>query len=185
MSLPAGQQRVLHGIEGALRAGEPQLASMFAIFAQLHQDEPVGAERLKRGRLSWSRPGTAMSAVVLIPVMFAAVIIGALLSGNARGAATCETRYAAGGATGLMHRPICPRVLASGSGQPNSKTPASTAPASTAPAGRAAVGTASAGDSACTTAVPAPRFTTVGSDSLAVPPLARAGTGTAHPPRMC
>jgi len=131
MSLPAGQQRVLHGIEGALKASEPQLASMFAIFAQLHQDEP------------------------------------------------------AGGATGLMHRPKCPRALASGSGQPNSKTPASTALASTAPAGRAAAGTASAGDSACTTAVPAPRFTTVGSDSLAVPPLARAGTGTAHPRRMC
>jgi len=131
MSLPAGQQRVLHGIEGALKASEPQLASMFAIFVQLHQDEPVGAEPLKRGRLSWSRPGTAMSAIVLIPVMFAAVVIGALLSGSA------------------------------------------------------AAGTAAAGDSACTTAVPAPRFTTVGSDSLAVPPLARAGTGTAHPPRMC
>jgi hypothetical protein len=27
MSLPAGQERVLHGIEGALKASEPRLAS--------------------------------------------------------------------------------------------------------------------------------------------------------------
>ena len=174
MSLPAGQQRVLHGIEGALKASEPQLASMFAIFARLNQGEPVGAEPLKRGHFSWLRPGTAMSAIVLVPVMFAAVVIGALLSGSARGATTCEIRYAASSTSGLMHRPICPRALAPASGQPDPRTPApaGTAPASTAPAGK----------SSCTTAVPAPRFTTVGSDSAAVPPLARAGTTTASPP---
>jgi hypothetical protein len=110
MSLPAGQERVLHDIEGALMASEPHLASMFAVFARLNQGEPVGAELVQRSRLRWLRPGTAMSAIVLIPVMFVAVIIGAVLSGSARGATTCEVSRAAGGASPLMHRPICPRA---------------------------------------------------------------------------
>jgi hypothetical protein len=87
MSLPACQERALSSIEGALTASEPHLASMFAIFTRLNQDEPVGAEPLARGRLPWLRPRRALSAIVLIPVMFATVIVGALLSGGARGAA--------------------------------------------------------------------------------------------------
>jgi hypothetical protein len=91
MSLPACQERALSSIEGALKANEPHLASMFAIFTRLNQDEPVGAEPLARvpparGPLRWLRPRRALSAIVLIPVMFAAVIVGALLSGSARGA---------------------------------------------------------------------------------------------------
>jgi hypothetical protein len=39
MSLPAGQQRILDAIEDALRASEPLLASMFAIFDRLSTNE--------------------------------------------------------------------------------------------------------------------------------------------------
>jgi hypothetical protein len=39
MGLPAAQQRVLDGIEGALRAGEPRLAAMYSIFTRLTGSE--------------------------------------------------------------------------------------------------------------------------------------------------
>ena len=41
MSLPACQERILSGIENALRAGEPRLASRFAIFARLASGEEL------------------------------------------------------------------------------------------------------------------------------------------------
>jgi hypothetical protein len=87
MSLPACEQRVLKHMEGALRASEPHLAAMYAIFAKLNAGEPVGAEPLIRRRPP--RRGRAAYAVVLVPVMFAMIVIGALLSGSARGATTC------------------------------------------------------------------------------------------------
>ena len=168
MSLPAGQERVLHGIEGVLKASEPHLASMFAIFARLNQDEPVGIELLQRSRLRWLRPGTAMSAIVLIPVMFAAVIIGALLSGSARGATTCEVGYAAGGVSSLMHRPTCLRAQAAASAQSAGAPVASGTP-----------------DSSCTTTVPPARFTTISGGEQAFSLRAQAGTTAARPPGMC
>jgi hypothetical protein len=39
MGLPAGQQRILDAIEDGLRASEPRLASMFAIFTRLNRHE--------------------------------------------------------------------------------------------------------------------------------------------------
>jgi hypothetical protein len=41
MSLPACQERILSGIENALRACEPRLASRFAIFTRLTRDEEI------------------------------------------------------------------------------------------------------------------------------------------------
>jgi hypothetical protein len=41
MSLPACQERILSGMENALRACEPRLASRFAIFARLTRDEEI------------------------------------------------------------------------------------------------------------------------------------------------
>jgi len=41
MSLPACQERILSGIENALRACEPRLASRFAIFARLTSGEEL------------------------------------------------------------------------------------------------------------------------------------------------
>ncbi len=108
MSLPACQQRVLDRLEGALRASEPQLTSMYAIFSRLNAGEPIGTEQLAPRRLRWFQPGTAMYAIVLIPVMFAAIIVGALLGGSARSAAACEASYSVGGVSPLASRPSCP-----------------------------------------------------------------------------
>ena len=176
MSLPAGQERTLHHIEGALQATEPQLASMFAIFTRLNRDEPVGAEPVQRVRPRWLPSKAALSAVVLIPVMFAAVIIGALLSGSARGATSCQVSYPPGGEAALLHRASCPRT------QTATPAPASSASAS---AGRAAAAAAQAPSGApqgpCPPVGPA-AFT---ADQQGFPPPARAGTLTARPSGMC
>ena len=107
MALPACQQRALDRMEGALRASEPQLASMYAMFGRLNAGEPIGTERLTRKRLRWLQPGTAMYAIVLVPVMFAAIIVGALLGGGGRSTAACEASYSVGGVSPLS-RPSCP-----------------------------------------------------------------------------
>jgi hypothetical protein len=106
MSLPASEQRVLNHMEGALRAGEPHLVAMYAIFARLSAGEPVGAEPLSRGRLR--RPKAAVCAMVLIPVMFALVMIGAVLSSSARGATTCGTSSSAVRGGPLFTPASCP-----------------------------------------------------------------------------
>src|SRR6266700_7970872 len=108
MSLPACQQRALDRMEGALRASEPRLASMYTIFGRLNAGEPIGTERLTRRRLRWFQPGTAMYAIVLVPVMFAAIIVGALLGGGTRSATVCEASYSVGGVSPLTTRPSCP-----------------------------------------------------------------------------
>lgn len=99
MSLPAGQQRVLRGMEDALQASEPRLASMFAMFAQLNGKEPVRAESLRRG------PGRPLYALVAMPLMLAA-IVGALVGGVAHGAA-CGSGGSAGGRGPLVTRSVC------------------------------------------------------------------------------
>ena len=114
MSLPAAQQRVLERMEGALQASEPQLVSMFSIFTRINADEPVGAEPLARPRprrLRWLRAGTTIYAFVLVPVMFAMITIGALLSSRAHSVATCETGYSAGGASPWSARPWCQTTI--------------------------------------------------------------------------
>jgi hypothetical protein len=109
MALPACQQRALDRMEGALRASEPHLASMYAIFGRLNAGEPIGMEQLARKRLRWLQHGTAMYAIVLLPVMFAAIVVGALLGGGARGStAACEASYSVGGVSPLSSRPSCP-----------------------------------------------------------------------------
>ena len=81
---------------------------MYVIFSRLNADEPIGTEQLARKRLRWFQPGTVMYAIVLIPVMFAAVAIGALLGGGARSTTTCEASYSVGGVSPLYGRPSCP-----------------------------------------------------------------------------
>jgi len=164
MSLPACQQRVLDRMEGALRASEPHLTSMYAIFARLNASEPVRAERLARKRMRWLQPGTAMYAIVLIPVMFAAIIVGALLGGGARSATACEASYSVGGVSPLSGRPSCPVTV---------KT-AKTAVRKTisATARLACPGQAS-------------RFTALANVAQVFPPAARIGAAAAGPPVMC
>ncbi len=185
MSLPACQERTLSGIESALEASEPHLASMFAIFTRLNQGEPVGAEPVGRERLRWLRPRTAASAIVLIPVMFAAIIAGALLSGSARGATSCV----ADGVWALLHRPSCPQPGATASAQPAAATtvPAKTVPAKTVPA-KTAAGAKSEpgqGSSSCTAAVLAVRFATMNGGDQALSPPARTPALTSGLPGVC
>ena len=169
MSLPACQQRVLDRMEDALRASEPHLTSMYAIFSRLNTGEPVRAERLVRKRQRWLRQGTAMYAIVLIPVMFAAIIIGALLGGGARSAKACEASYSVGGVSPLASRPSCP---ASGkTGKTGKATAVKTARKTiTATARRA-----------CVTAGTAARFTILTRDDQVLPPLARVAATVAQP----
>jgi hypothetical protein len=88
MGLPAYQQRVLDRMEGALKASEPHLAAMFAIFSRLSAGEPVRREALSgRRRRWWLRPGAALATLVLAPVMFALIITGVLLGGPTRAGA--------------------------------------------------------------------------------------------------
>ena len=165
MSLPACQQRVLDRMEGVLRTSEPQLTSMYAIFSRLNAAEPVGTEQLAPRRLRWFQPGTAMYAIVLIPVMFAAIIVGALLGGNARSTAACEASYSVGGVSPLASRPSCPI-----SDKPKSgvrKTISATARL------------------ACQAVASPARFTTMSGHPAALVPAARVVAKAAGPPVTC
>lgn len=103
MSLPACDQRVLKHMEAALRATEPHLNAMYETFTKLNAGEPVGAESLAR---IW-RPRASFWAIVLIPVMFASIVIGTLLSGSARGSTTCGTSQSAVRDVPLLSRASC------------------------------------------------------------------------------
>ena len=148
-------------MEGALRASEPHLTSMYAIFTRLNATEPVRTERLTRRRLRWIQPGTAMYAIVLIPVMFAAIIVGALLGGGTRSATVCEASYSVGGVSPLTTRPSCP--------------------AKATVAKKAVRKTISAARLACGTSGQAVRFTTLAVGGQAFSPAIR----TAGPPGAC
>jgi hypothetical protein len=116
VTLPVAEQRTLDRMEGALQAGEPHLASMFSIFARINADEPVGAEPLARPRprarrLRWLGAGTTIYAFVLVPVMFAMITIGALLSSRAHSVATCETGYSSGAGSPWVSRPWCQTTI--------------------------------------------------------------------------
>jgi hypothetical protein len=168
MSLPVCQQRVLDRMEGALRASEPQLTAMYAMFGQLSAGEPIRTERLGRRRLRLLQPGSAMYAIVLIPVMFAAIIAGALLGSRTHTATTCEASYSAGGVSPLAGRPSC-AVSARMSAAKGAvrKTVSATARL------------------ACGTAGQAARYTMLPGYQRAVPPAARVDATSAGPPGVC
>jgi hypothetical protein len=165
MTLPVCQQRVLDRMEGALRASEPHLSSMYEIFTRLNAGEPIPAEPLTRRRLRWFQPGTAMYAIVLVPVMFAAIIVGALLGGGTRSATVCEASYSVGGVSPLTTRPSCP--------------------AKATVAKKAVRKTISAARLACGTSGQADRFTTLAVGRQAFPPAIRTGAVAAGPPGAC
>jgi hypothetical protein len=109
-----------------------------------------------------------MYAIVLIPVMFAAIIIGALLGGGARSTTACEASYSVGGVSPLAGRPSCPV-----SDKPKTgvrKTLSTTARL------------------ACTVAAQPSRFTTLTRNDQAFLPAARVEATAAGPtqrPGMC
>ena len=162
MTLPAAQQRVLDQMEGALQTSEPQLASMFSIFTQLNAEEPVGAEPLarpqRRRRVGWLGAGTTVYAFVLVPVMFAMITIGALLSSRAHSVATCDTGYSdsSTGGSPWVSRPWCQVTI--------QKTTAS--------GSRLA---------SCAARIPAIRFVSRSSAEASAPPV-RAAAAAAAPP---
>jgi hypothetical protein len=161
VTLPVAQQRTLDRMEGALQASEPHLASMFSIFARINADEPVGAEPLARPRprprrLRWLGAGTTIYAFVLVPVMFAMITIGALLSSRAHSVAACETGYSSGAGSPWVSRPWCQTTI--------QKTTASGARLAS-----------------CAARIPAFRFVTRGSGEAFTPP-ASAETAAAAPP---
>jgi hypothetical protein len=165
MTLPVCQQRVLDRMEGALRASEPHLSSMYEIFSRLNAGEPIPAEPLTRKRLPWFQPGTAMYVIVLIPVMFAAIIVGALLGGGTRSATVCEASYSVGGVSPLTTRPSCP--------------------ARATVAKKAVRKTISAARLACGTSGQAVRFTTLAPGGQAFSPAIRTAAAAAGPPGTC
>lgn len=92
MSLPARQRRMLDGIEVALRASEPRIASMFAIFTRLAENDRAALpERLPRFRF---RMSASLRAFVLLPVLFAMLVTGVVLGGTARGSSCGGARMA-------------------------------------------------------------------------------------------
>jgi hypothetical protein len=142
------------------------MASMYAIFARLNAAEPIGAEQFARRRQRWLQPGTTMYAIVLIPVMFAAIIVGALLGGSARSVTACEASYSVGGVSPLADRPSCPT------------------------SGKAAVAKAAVRKTiaatarlACAGTGQASQFTTRTHDEQAFPPTVRVDAMAAGPPR--
>jgi hypothetical protein len=150
-------------MEGALEASAPELVSMFSIFTRLNADEPVGVEPMARPRpqprrFRWLRAGTTIYAFVLVPVMFAMITIGALLSSRAHSVATCETGYSAGGGS-WVSRPWCQMTI--------QKTTASGARLAS-----------------CAARIPAFRFVTRSGGEAFTPP-AKAEATTAGPPATC
>lgn len=169
MSLPASQQRVLDRMETRLRAGEPHLASMFGIFARLNAGEPVSTERVASGR-RWRRPpGAALYAVVVFPVIFGLVIIGALLSGGAHATGACDVGYSIGGGAAPAGRSQCQTASQPASGS-RAVSPAGSGPA---------------GASCPRAAVPASQYAIRTDGDLDLPPSAGASPGPGDTSGMC
>jgi Protein of unknown function (DUF3040) len=161
VTLPVDEQRVLSRMEDALQTSEPHLVSMFSIFTRINADEPVGDEPLARPRprprrVRWLGAGTTIYAFVLVPVMFAMITIGALLSSRAHTVATCETGYSVGGGSPWVSRPWCQMTI--------QKTTASGARLAS-----------------CAARIPAFRFVTRGGGEAFTPP-AKPEPATAGPP---
>jgi hypothetical protein len=114
MSLPARQERVLGRIEHSLYAGDPRLRSMFATFTKLTRGQEMPRleqlesrlwplrnwrQRLtRRGREgraassagSMDAPGVRMRAILLVPVMLAALAAAVFLGMGGRTVSGCE-----------------------------------------------------------------------------------------------
>jgi Protein of unknown function (DUF3040) len=185
MSLPAWQQRVLDRMEGALQASEPHLASMFAIFARLNAGEPVGAEPRARARPRPRRrrmpAGTAIYAVLLVPLMVMTVVGVVLGSGSS--AKACEAGYSVGGTSPLMGRSACQAPANETAG----KTAAGTTVAGTTVAGKTVAGkpASSPGGRSCIAAEQSVQPAAWTGSELAFSPPAETNAASGDPSGMC
>jgi hypothetical protein len=113
MSLPTRQERVLGRMAHLLHASEPHLTSMFAIFAKLTRDEDMPRlealdarslplwswrQRLTRPRRERRAassagakyaPGARLRAIVLVPIMLAALVSAIFLGLGGRSVSGC------------------------------------------------------------------------------------------------
>jgi hypothetical protein len=117
MSLPACQERILGGIERALRTAEPRLASRFAMFTRLTRDEELpcieqlvpppwrpwrwltragaagcGPSRRSRpgdGAAAWARLAVRGRRAVVVPVVLIAMASAVLFASFSGAARTC------------------------------------------------------------------------------------------------
>ncbi len=121
MGLPAGQQRVLDGMERALQACEPKLTAMFAIFARLTKDETtprieaLDGRWFSRDRIRWQAAGHRGTAarIVLIPVLLASVVAVIVLGGLTTPAGrACNLVRQSAAAAPAARAWICPAAAA-------------------------------------------------------------------------
>jgi hypothetical protein len=98
VSLPTYQQSLLNGIDRALQARDPRLASMFTVFTRLTRDDgPPQTERLARGpstaavafrrSVRWARASAAVPIVLVASLMVAIIVLGIVTAGES----TCPT----------------------------------------------------------------------------------------------
>ena len=90
MGLPACQERVLSGIENALRQGEPHLVSRFAIFTRLASGEELPRTEqlvLEPWPRRWLK-SARLRAVLTVPAALIA-LAAALFFASVTGARTC------------------------------------------------------------------------------------------------
>lgn len=137
MSLPVGEQQILDRIAETLRASEPRLASMFAIFGRLFtNDGPPLRERLPaarpfarmaalRHRLTTLRGTSSRGArpvwqlvFVVANVVAAVVIMAVLIALNAHPARSCTQRSSPSAPVFVFRGGTCPAQAGSGAGAP-------------------------------------------------------------------
>lgn len=140
MSLPPAQQRVLDSMAETLRANEPRLAAMFAIFTRLNKNEAsprreqLPRERRLRFRLrkislmSRRRSGSRLHEfwlhmLIASPLAIAVVVVGLVFGlGSPSPAPGCSTLPGVHvTAQHHAHQPRCPAQAGSTSGDPFGK----------------------------------------------------------------
>ena len=111
MGLPACQERILSGIENALRQGEPHLVSRFAIFTRLASGEELPrTEQLMPTALAAALAEKRQGCGPLLTVPAALIALAAAcFSPASAGARTCPARGprrpAVADPVGHLHRP--------------------------------------------------------------------------------
>jgi hypothetical protein len=92
--LPIRELRALNEIEGELRGCAPRLASMFAIFTRLTNDDgPPRTESLQQiplARRIWRRSRLATEVFVAIPLALGMVALIAFLAVSSAGVHACR-----------------------------------------------------------------------------------------------